>query len=326
MNRTRPEGDAVAEAAPPLPGSDHADAHKPERSRVWRRSPGTVVGCMILVLLIAVAVFAPLIAPYSPDAHVGPPFAPPSHEFLLGLDDGGYDVLSLLIWGLRVSLLVGFAATVIAVIVGTTVGVTAGYFGGIGDGVLMRVTDFFLVIPTLPLMIVIANIWGASLFHIIVVIGVLSWTTTAIVLRAQARSVRERTYIKRARAVGATHMRIIRLHLLPQLLPLVVANAVLTVAYAIFTEAALSFLGLGDPNHVSLGTMIEHAFLRAAISSGAWWAIVPPGALITVIVVACSLVGRSMEERMNPRLRSAHLSSRTFRVRAAMPESAGTPR
>jgi peptide/nickel transport system permease protein len=268
-----------------------------------------------LLALILVAVLAPVIAPYNPNIPVGRPFTPPSGHHWLGLDDGGYDVLSLLMYGLRVSLLVGFAATLIASSVGTAVGVVAGYFGGFIDGLLMRITDYFLVIPLLPFMIVVADVWGASLLHIIVVIGVLSWTTTAVVLRAQARTIRERAYIRRAQAMGASRTRIILRHLLPQVMPLVVANTVLNISYAIFTETALAFLGLGDPNQVSLGTMIEHAFLAADISEGAWWAVVPPGALVAVTVIACSLLGRTIEDSLNPRLRVAHISARAFRVR-----------
>jgi peptide/nickel transport system permease protein len=262
-----------------------------------------------------VALLAPLIAPYGVNEQLGQPLSPPSAQHLLGLDDGGYDVLSLLMWGLRISLLVGFGATLIASAIGGAVGVLAGYFGGWTDGILMRITDYFLVVPLLPLMIVVADLWGANILHIIVIIGVLSWTMTALVVRAQVRSVKGRVYIQRARALGARNSRIVMRHILPQVMPLIVANTVLNIAYAIFTETALAFLGLGDPNQVSLGTMIEHAFLSAAISQNAWWAIVPPGALVAVIILACSLVGRTIEDSLNPRLRSAHLSARVFRMR-----------
>jgi peptide/nickel transport system permease protein len=179
----------------------------------------------------------------------------------------------------------------------------------------MRITDYFLVVPDVPLMIVVAAIWGPSLFHIIIVIGILLWTSTARVIRAQVKSVRERVYVKRARALGAGHTRIVVRHVLPQVAPLLIANTVLTVAVAIFDETALSFLGLGDPSRISLGKVIENAFERAAISSGAWWAIVPPGALVALIILGCSLVGGSLEDALNPRLRVAHLSARTFRLR-----------
>jgi peptide/nickel transport system permease protein len=280
-----------------------------------RHRPAAVIGTAILVLVSLVAVLAPWIAPYGLHTQVGPVFGHPSWKHLLGLDDGGIDMVTLLMWGTRVSLVVGFAATVVSMAIGGAVGILAGYFGGATDTILMRVTDYFLVVPDVPLMIVVAAIWGPSLFHIIIVIGILLWTSTARVIRAQVKSVRERVYVKRARALGAGHTRIVLQHVLPQVAPLLIANTVLTVAVAIFDETALSFLGLGDPSTTSLGKVIENAFQRAAISSGAWWAIVPPGALVTLIILACSLAGGALEDALNPRLRVAHLGARTFRLR-----------
>ena len=283
--------------------------------RTLRHRPAAVIGTVILVVVALVAVLAPWIAPYDLHTQVGPVFGHPSLKHPLGLDDGGIDMLTLLMWGARVSLVVGFAATFVSMAIGGAVGVIAGYFGGWVDVVLMRITDYFLVVPDVPLMIVVAAIWGPSLFHIIIVIGILLWTSTARVIRAQVKSVRERVYVKRARALGAGHTRIVLKHVLPQVAPLLIANTVLTVAVAIFDETALSFLGLGDPSTTSLGKVIENAFERAAISSGAWWAIVWPGVLVTLIILGCSLVGGALEDALNPRLRVAHLSARTFRLR-----------
>ena len=283
--------------------------------RTLRHRPAAVVGAVILLVVALVAVLAPWIAPYGLHTQVGPVFGRPSLRHPLGLDDGGIDMVTLLMWGARVSLVVGFAATFVSMAIGGAVGVVAGYFGGWVDTVLMRITDYFLVIPDVPLMIVVAAIWGPSLFHIIVVIGILLWTSTARVIRAQVKSVRERVYVKRTRALGAGHTRIVLQHVLPQVAPLLIANTVLTVAVAIFDETALSFLGLGDPSTTSLGKVIENAFQRAAISSGAWWAIVWPGVLVTLIILGCSLLGGALEDALNPRLRVAHLSARTFRLR-----------
>src|SRR4026209_2014788 len=188
-------------------------------------------------------------------------------------------------------------------VIGGTIGVAAGYFGGRTDTILMRITDYFLVIPDVPLMIVVAAIWGPSLFHIIIVIGILLWTSTARVIRAQVKSVRERVYVKRARSLGASHTRIVFRHVLPQIAPLLIASTVLTIAVAIFDETALAFLGLGDPSRISLGQGIEKAFPRTAISSGAWWAIVPPGAVVALLILSCSLIGRALEDALNPRLK-----------------------
>jgi peptide/nickel transport system permease protein len=294
---------------------------EPIRSRrglVWeaiRRRPSALVGAAILLLVLLAAVLAPWLAPYDLHKQVGPVFGHPSWSHPLGLDDGGIDMVTLLMWGARISLVVGFAATLVSMLIGGTIGVLAGYFGGKTDTILMRITDYFLVIPDVPLMIVVAAIWGPSLFHIVIVIGILLWTGTARVIRAQVKSVRERVYVKRARSLGASHLRIVLRHVMPQVAPLLIANTVLTIAVAIFDETALSFLGLGDPSRISLGKVIENAFQRAAISTGAWWAIVPPGALVALIILACSLIGGALEDALNPRLRVAHLSARTFRLR-----------
>jgi peptide/nickel transport system permease protein len=283
--------------------------------RTLRNRPAAVVGTVIPAVVALTAILAPWIAPYGLHTQVGPVFGHPSWRHPLGLDDGGIDMVTLLMWGARVSLVVGFAATFVSMAIGGTVGVIAGYFGGWIDTLLMRITDYFLVVPDVPLMIVVAAIWGPSLFHIIIVIGILLWTSTARVIRAQVKSVRERVYVKRTRALGAGHARIVLKHVLPQVAPLLIANTVLTVAVAIFDETALSFLGLGDPSTTSLGKVIENAFQRAAISSGAWWAIVWPGALVTLIILGCSLLGGALEDALNPRLRVAHLGARTFRLR-----------
>ena len=283
--------------------------------RKLRHQRSALIGATILGIAILTAVLAPWIAPYDIHTQSGPVFGPPSLSHPMGLDDGGIDMLSLVMWGMRISLVVGFAATFVSMVIGGSIGLASGYFGGKTDTVLMRITDYFLVIPDVPLMIVVAAIWGPSLFHIIVVIGILLWTGTARVIRAQVLSVRERAYVKRTRALGAGHLRIVMRHVLPQVAPLLVANTVLTVAVAVFDETALSFLGLSDPSRISLGKLIENAFERAAISAGAWWAIVWPGVLVAVIILACSLLGGAVEDSLNPRLRVAHLSARTFRLR-----------
>ena len=287
------------------------------RTAVWRLvkdRPSAVVGAVVLGSMILVAVLAPLIAPHGIHDKIGEPFGRPGDYPPLGLDDGGTDVLSLLIWGARISLVVGFAATLVAILIGGTVGILAGYYGGVTDTVLMRITDYFLAIPDVPLMIVVAAIWGPSLSHIIIVIGLLLWTSTARIMRAQVKSVRERVYVKRARALGAGDGRIVFRHVLPQVAPLLVANTVLTIAVAIFDETALAFLGLSDPSKISWGKMIKNATESAAVSAGAWWAIVPPGICVAIVILACTLMGQAMEDSLNPRLRVAHLAARGFRI------------
>jgi peptide/nickel transport system permease protein len=313
-----------AAGAPGDPG-DLPQARRSRGGVVWsilRSRPQAAIAGSILLLTILVAVFAPFIAPYGPREKVGPPFAPPSSEFPLGLDDGGIDMLSLIIYGSRVSLIVGFAAAAVAMLIGGAVGVLSGYFGGKTDITLMRITDYFLVIPDVPLMIVIAAIWGRSLTNIIIIIGLIYWTGTARIIRAQVKSVRERVYIRRAQALGASHTRIIFRHVLPQVAPLLVANTVLTVAVAIFAETALAFLGLGDPSLISWGRLIENAFVSNAISVDAWWAIAPPGIAVAVVILACTLLGTAIEDALNPRLRVGHLSVRRFRLRALPKDAA----
>ncbi len=309
MSITIHEPGAVAEPAP---------VRAARGGFLWqtiRRRPSAALGTALLFLIVFGAVFAPWLAPYGLHDQVGQPFGSPSWSHPLGLDDGGIDMVTLLMWGARISLVVGFAATLVSMVIGGTVGILAGYFGGKVDGLLMRITDYFLVVPDVPLMIVVAAIWGPSLFHIIVVIGILLWTSTARVVRAQVKSVRERVYIKRTRSLGAGNVRIVTRHVLPQVAPLMIASTVLTIAVTVFDETALSFLGLGDPGNTSLGKVIENAFERAAISSGAWWAIAPPGILVALIILSCSLIGQALEDALNPRLKVAHLSARMFRLR-----------
>ena len=283
--------------------------------QVIRERPAASVGAAIVGIFLLLALLAPWVAPYGLHDQVGPVYEPPSSKHWLGLDDGGVDMVTLLIWGARVSLMVGFAATLVATLIGGGVGIIAGYFGGATDSILMRITDYFLVIPDVPLMIVVAAIWGPSLSHIILVIGLLLWTSTARVIRSQVKSVRERVYVKRARSLGAGTLRIIFRHILPQIAPLLIANVVLTVAVAIFDETALAFLGLGDPSKISWGRLIENAFERTAISAGAWWAIVPPGLAVALVIMGCSLLGSAIEDALNPRLKVAHLSVKRFRLR-----------
>ena len=293
------------------------------RRRIFRHW-GLIIGGVILTAIVLMALLAPLVSAYDPyDQQLARKLIPPiwhasakaTWAHPLGTDHLGRDYLTRLLYGAQISLLIGFSAMLISGVIGTTIGVLAGYFGGRTDNVLMRITDYFLVIPDVPLMIVVAAIWGPSLFHIVIVIGILLWTSTARVIRAQVKSVRERVYVKRARALGAGHTRIVVRHVLPQVAPLLIANTVLTIAVAIFDETALAFLGLGDPSRISLGKVIENAFQRAAISTGAWWAIVPPGALVAVIILGCSLLGGAIEDALNPRLRVAHLSAKSFRLR-----------
>lgn len=277
--------------------------------------PAAITGIVITGVFLVLAVFSDVLRPYSTSRPSCGVFDPPSAAHWLGCDDGGFDVLSLVLEGGRVSMIVGFTAAVISIVIGTVFGVLSGYFGGWVDSVLMRITDYFIVIPQIVLMIVVATVWGPSLWHVILVIGGLMWTSTARVVRAQVKTLRERVYVRRAESIGAGHTRIILSHILPQLGPLLIANAVLAITLAVFNETALAFLGLSDPTAVTWGTIMEHAFARDAISTGAWWAVVPAGVAVALLIVGCYLIGTSIEEALNPRLRSSYLSMRSWRLR-----------
>ncbi|CAN5837718.1 dipeptide/oligopeptide/nickel ABC transporter permease/ATP-binding protein [soil metagenome] len=299
----------TAHAAPPVLAPPAALPHHP--LRVFLRHRLGVLGAVMLLVALVAALAAPLLAPYDPYAPVRPTiddiYAAPSAAHPLGTDDGGKDVLAALIFGARVSLLVGFTAALISLVIGAGVGLLAGYFGGRLGGALMRLTDFFLVIPDLALMIVLVAILGASLTNIILVIGLLGWTTTARLVRAQTLNVKQRKFVFRARALGATDLHIIRRHVLPLVLPLMLANTVLVISLAILGESTLAFLGLGDPTVISWGQMLNYAFGRGAVSAGAWWALIPPGLAIVWVVLGTTLVGTALEDTLNPRLRRHHL-------------------
>jgi peptide/nickel transport system permease protein len=276
----------------------------------FMRNPMGVTGAVMLLIVVLVAVFAPWIAPYNPRERVqvepDDVLAPPDAEHLLGRDDAGKDVLSLLIYGARVSLIVGFTASFMSMFIGTTIGLIAGYHGGRIGNALMRFVDFLMVIPDLPLMLVIIAVMGRGLANIILVIGLLGWTYTARLVRSQVLTVKERQYVLRARAIGASNSRIILRHVFPQVLPLVIAQAVLDISVAILAESSLAFLGLGDPTLISWGMMLNFAFERA-VSRGAWWFLLPPGFAIVWVSLSLILIGNTLDQIVNPRLRTHHL-------------------
>jgi peptide/nickel transport system permease protein len=281
-----------------------------ESIRKYLRNPMGVIGALMLLSVVMVAVLAPWLAPYDPKERVqvvpDDILAPPDAQHLLGRDDAGKDVLSTLIYGARVSLIVGFTASFMSMFIGTTVGLVAGYYGGRIGNLLMRVVDFLMVIPDLPLMLVIIAVMGRGLLNIILVIGLLGWTYTARLVRSQVLSVKERQFILRAHSIGASGRRIILRHILPQVLPLIIAQAVLDISVAILAESSLAFLGLGDPTLISWGMMLNFAFERA-ISRQAWWFLLPPGFAIVWVSLSLILIGNTLDEIVNPRLRTHHL-------------------
>lgn len=265
-------------------------------------------GIIILTVTALAAIVGPMIWPFDP-AEVGSSaasiFQPPSAQHWLGTDELGRDVFSQFLTGARISLFVGIMATLIATVIGASLGIFSGFFRGPVDATAMGFTDFFLVVPALPLMIALAAIFGQNLLIVIIVIGILAWPRTARIVRSQTLSLRERQFVPRARSLGASNGRIIRTNIAPHLLPLVVANTILVVAGCILAEATLSFIGLGDPNRISWGSMLHYSFVSGAIGRGAWWYFLPPGLGILVVVLGFTLVGHAFERITNPKLRGS---------------------
>ncbi len=267
-----------------------------------------MIGLSVLAFFTALAIFGPIIVgarALDPSAATATPFHAPALAYPLGTDNFGRSVLALVIAGSRISLLVGFAATVGAMVIGALVGITSGYFGGTKiDTVLNAFTNWFLVLPWLVLAIALASILGRTLLNIIVVIAITSWASTARLVRAQALTVKERAYVERARALGANNRHLIVNHVLPNVFPVLFANAVLTVALSILSETTLSILGLGDPNSVSWGRIIEESFNAGALTAGYWWWLIPPGVAIVLVTLSFTMCGYALDEVLNPKLRA----------------------
>ena len=283
--------------------------------RYAQRKDG-VVGAVIL-LVFAVLALAPqlFVGPLQTvTTATGASLDPPSAAHLFGTDEVGRDMLNLTVHGARISMTIGLLATLITIFFGAVIGIVSGYVGGRSDQVLMRLTDFFLVLPTFVLAIVLAPIildivgtdaelFGirATLLVIIVVIGLTSWASMARIIRSQTLSVKERMFVDRARVIGGSRAHIMRRHILPNVVNLIVANAVLTFAGAIFTETTLSFIGLGDPFQPSWGQLLNAAQEAGAPGLGAWWYIVPPAVCVVVVILAFTLVGNALDEVLNPK-------------------------
>lgn len=270
---------------------------------LYRMSRIGLLGLLLISAFIIMALAAPWIAPYDPRALVGFPFQPPSGEHLLGTDQIGRDIFSMLIWGSRVSLLVGLLASATGVVIGTTVGLISGYFRGLPDSILMRITDLLITLPNLPLMLILGALIGRSMWNIILVIGVTGWTSTAKMVRAQTLSIKERPYVEAARSVGAKDSQILIRHIMPNVLPLVFANAIVGIVDAILAESGLSFLGLGDPTKPSWGLLLRYSNEAGALATGRWWFIIPPGICIMLVAIGFAFSSYSLDQILNPRLR-----------------------
>lgn len=281
------------------------------------RRPEGLFGVVVLVLFSVLSIAPSLfVGPLQTAVTAtGPRLSPPIGGFPFGTDELGRDVLNLTVHGARVSMAIGLLATLVTVLIGAVVGIVAGFVGGRLDALLMRITDFFLVIPTFVLALILtpilrdalgtgsAQILGIrmTLIVIVIVIGITSWSSTARIIRSQTLSLRERAFVDRARVIGAGGGHIMRRHILPNVLNLIVANSVLTFAGAVLTETTLSFVGLGDPFQPSWGQLLEAARAVGAPGLGAWWYLVPPGLCIVLVVFAFTLVGNALDDLTNPK-------------------------
>jgi len=266
----------------------------------YKRSRAAVFGLAIVLAFILIAILAPLLTTYSPWSMAGEPFEPPSFNHVMGTDDLGRDILSQVVYGSRLSLMVGSLAAGTSTVIGILVGTVAGYFGGLVDDFLMRVTEAFQVIPRFFLAMVMVAIFGGNILNLILVIGILSWPTISRVVRAEFLSLKEREFVEAVRILRVRSSHIIFKEILPNALPPVIVSASLEVAGAILLEAGLSFLGLGDPNLISWGYMLNNAqrFIRHG-----WWLTVFPGIGISSLSLGLALIGDGLNYSLNPKLK-----------------------
>jgi peptide/nickel transport system permease protein len=280
-----------------------SDGPPKRRQTFWsryRKHRGAVAALAVVTLLTVVALVAPALAPHDPTALGAMALSVPSSRHPMGTDHLGRDILSATVWGLRISLLVGICSAVTSVVLGICIGAPAGYFGGRLDNLLMRATDAFMVLPVFFLILIVVAVFGGSIWKLIAMIGITNWPPIARVVRAEFLSLREREFVRAAKAVGVGHLVIMCRHILPNALPVIIPTTSLRTAGAIVTEASLRFLGVGDPNVISLGQMLMHAlqFMRMA-----WWTAMFPGLIIFVTVLALNLIGDGLNDALNPRLR-----------------------
>ncbi len=285
----------------PAAATNAAQYRPPSVWSRFRRNRSGMFGLVVVAGLILVALLAPYLAPHDPFSTsrnaLQPPLANPNH--LLGTDHLGRDLLSNLIWGARVSLMVGLAAAFTATLIGVLVGALSGYIGGWFDELLMRITEFFQIIPRFVLALITVAFFGSGLVNLILVIGILSWPQTARLVRSQYLSHKTLPYVDAGRAIGMRAARLIFVQILPNVMAPVLVVASLDVAQAILLEASLGFFGLGDPNLTSWGSMLNTA---QSYVQRAWWMSVFPGLGISLAVLGFNLLGDGLTEATDPRM------------------------
>ena len=272
--------------------------------RKLRRNKLAMFGLIMLVIIVTLVALAPVLATHSRDAiEMFSIEKPPSEKHLLGTDDIGRDVFSRLLYGGQVSMSVGLAAVLLQVLIGVTLGALAGYFGGFVDSLIMRLVDMVMCFPFYVIAISMAAVLGGSAMNVVIIIGILSWTGVARIVRAQVMSLRTREFTEAARALGLNPLDIIVKHMLPNCINPIIVNATLGMAAAILTEAGLSFLGMGvTPPQPSWGNMLAAAQNLVALRSQ-WWRWLPPGLLVFIVVLSINFFGDGLRDALDPRTR-----------------------
>lgn len=275
---------------------------------VFQRDRLALIGLIVLAVFFLIALFAPLIAPFDPlevieEDGIWLANKKPNERFLLGTTNVGRDIFSQLIHGSRSALLVGFSAAAAVAVIGTVIGLLAGYYGGWVDTVLMWAVDVAFSIPFIPFVIVLVSFLGPSIWNVVFAMALLLWRDPGRVIRSQVLVIKEQAFISAAKVSGASDLRTVFVYIAPSILPLTFLYGTFAFAWAILTEAAVSFLGFSDPNTVSWGFMLQDAFLSLALTRGAYYWFIPPGLCIMLTVMAGFFIGRGYEEVLFPRLR-----------------------
>lgn len=269
-------------------------------ARAFFRNPLAVFGTIILIGFALLAIFAPAIAQF-PRGYSADILVPPSAKHPFGTDDLGLSIFGQVVWGARVTMMVGVAASAVSLIVGVPLGLLAAYYRGRVDDFVSGAIDVFLSLPALPLMILIAAVLGPSILNVALIIGLLSWPQVARVVRAQGLATSEMLFTEAAHALGAANFHVLVRHFLPSAMPVIIVNLVLSMSRALLSEAGLSFLGLGDPLQWSWGRTLQHAQRSGAFVT-AWWQTLFPSVAILLFVIATTFVGTALNDVLNPKL------------------------
>lgn len=268
------------------------------------------ISLAVFCLCALIALLGPWIAPYDPFARNYDAagkllrLAPPSAQHWLGTTSLGRDILSQMLWGARSAMIVGLITSIGVVLIGVNIGLLSGFLGGRVDALLMRITDIFLGVPFIPFVIVILSITGRNTWTIIFAMTVLMWRSSARVIRAQVLSLKEMPFVAAARISGAGDLAILYREIAPNVMPIALLNVAIAMAWAIITEASIGFLGFGDPDALSWGTIIYQAYASQTMYRAPWW-VIPPGVAIMVLVSSVYFIGRAYERVVNPRLATA---------------------